>query len=340
MDLPPAHKVADLTGPGSTDRYGIGGTDLGVMAARPGGGLVAVFGDTFDGAGVGGRGWRSPVVLFGERAGRGALTWTGSAGRGKRARQIVRYRRGGRRGGHRVTTILPTDVVAVDGSLYLHVMVCEGLGTVHRTEILRSDDGGSRWVSTPATFPGGLHGGLFQMLSWELGEDGNLYAVSTGFRRDAGLLLHRVAADRLTDPIAWQSWGPGPDGWAWGGLASPVLPGAFGELCLRRVQGRWLLVAFDAGHYRIDVRALPDGPTTDLHRAPRATLLHGCAWGAQDHTRGRVAQLYGGYVVPGSSLDCLDLVVSQWNTGAGWPYRVMQFRADITGWMVGLGDTS
>jgi Domain of unknown function (DUF4185) len=61
-----ASKIKDLTGPGHTDRFGIGGTDLGVTVAAPDGRLVSVFGDTFDNAGVGGPGWRSPVVLFGD----------------------------------------------------------------------------------------------------------------------------------------------------------------------------------------------------------------------------------------------------------------------------------
>jgi hypothetical protein len=63
-----ASKIRDLTGPGRTDRFGVGGTDLGVTVAAPDGRLVSVFGDTFEKAGVGGAGWRSPVVLFGDPA--------------------------------------------------------------------------------------------------------------------------------------------------------------------------------------------------------------------------------------------------------------------------------
>lgn len=42
-----------------------------------------------------------------------------------------------------------------------------------------------------------------------------------------------------------------------------------------------------------------------------------------------VAQLYGGYVIPGSTLQDLHLSLSQWNTTAGAnniPYHAMQFR--------------
>ena len=111
-------------------------------------------------------------------------------------------------------------------------------------------------------------------------------------------------------------------------------PGAFGELNLRRVPGpdgreHLLLTVFDAGNYRIDTLLL-DRPNADLHRAPRTTVLTGCGWDDEDHATGRVAQLYGGYVVPGSTLDDLHLVVSQWNTTTNWPYRAMQFRTDVT----------
>ena len=54
------------------------------------------------------------------------------------------------------------------------------------------------------------------------------------------------------------------------------------------------------------------------------------SWDDEDHAAGRVAQLYGGYVVPGSTLADLHLVVSQWNTATNWPYRAMQFAVDVS----------
>ena len=60
------------------------------------------------------------------------------------------------------------------------------------------------------------------------------------------------------------------------------------------------------------------------------TLVHGTSWDAEDHTQGLVAQPYGGYLVPGSTLQDLHLIVSQWNTTTNWPYHAMQFHANIT----------
>jgi len=319
------HKVKDLTGPGHTDRFGIGGTDLGVMAIAPDGRLVAVFGDTFERAGVGGPGWRSPVVLFGDPStARTGIEWTGSGGAGPYAAQALPYRHDSVINGRRVGTVIPTDVITLGNAMYLHVMVCAGIGAVHWTEIHRSTDNGETWHPTGARWPGDDHGGLCQMLTWAAGDDGYVYAFSTGFQRDKGLILRRVPAGRLTEPEAWQGRGFRDGVWAWGNPPTIALTGAYGELCLRPVEGRWLLAFFDAGNYRIDVLNLAR-PTSNLYDAVRATAVHGTAWRRENHSSGYVAQLYGGYVVPGSTVDDLHLVVSQWNTKKNWPYRAMQF---------------
>jgi hypothetical protein len=63
---------------------------------------------------------------------------------------------------------------------------------------------------------------------------------------------------------------------------------------------------------------------SNLHNAHRRPLIHGAPWGQEDHAH--VAQLYGGYIIPGSTLDDMHLTISQWNTDTGWPYRVIQHR--------------
>src|SRR3954471_2872782 len=61
---PPTVKIADLTGPGSSaEKFGVGGTDLGIAVALADGRTGFVFGDTFDECRAGGPGWRSPVML-------------------------------------------------------------------------------------------------------------------------------------------------------------------------------------------------------------------------------------------------------------------------------------
>lgn len=313
-------KIADLTGPGLTTRFRMEATDLGVPVRTPDGRLLFVFGDTFEEARVGGGWWRSPVALYGRFDGhRRPVVWTGAVG-GRHARQLWPYDHDN----PAYSTVLPSDVITLGDTMYLHVMVNKGLGNVVRTEIWRSDDSGATWSATGAVFAANLHGGMFQLLTWALGGDGYVYVLSTGFQRDKPVILHRVRPGRLTDPGAYEPWGQGPDGrWAWGNPPTPVLEGRFGELCLRLLDGRWILTWFNQGDYRIE-GLVADHPTADLRTAHRRTLLWGTSWGDEDDTH--VAQLYGGYVIPGSTLDDLHLSVSQWNTEAGWPYRVMQYR--------------
>ncbi len=69
-----------------------------------------------------------------------------------------------------------------------------------------------------------------------------------------------------------------------------------------------------------------------MRDAPLQLPVIGSAWDAEDHADNRVAQLYGGYVLPDSKLNVaggVGLVVSQWNTTTGWPYRAMQFRVTL-----------
>lgn len=100
------------------------------------------------------------------------------------------------------------------------------------------------------------------------------------------------------------------------------LEGKFGELCLRRVETKWVLSWFNAGDYDLTIKVF-DGPTSNLFTAKQYKPIKGGAWGAEDDTT--VAQLYGGYIHPDSTLHDLHLIVSQWNTTANWPYRAMQF---------------
>ncbi|GGP47284.1 DUF4185 domain-containing protein [Streptomyces abikoensis] len=314
-------KVADLTGPGLTARFRMEATDLGVPVRTPDDRLLFVFGDTFEEARAGGGWWRSPVALYGRLDGPGRpVVWTGAVG-GRHARQLWPYDHDNLE----YSTVLPSDGITLGGTMYLHVMMNKGrIGNVVRTEIWRSDDSGATWSPTGAVFAPNLHDGKFQLLTWALGDDGYVYVLSTGFQRDKPVILHRVRPDRLTDPGAYEPWGQGPDSrCAWGNPPTPVLDGTFGELCLRLLDGQWILTWFNQGDYRIE-GLVADHPTADLRTAHRRTLLWGTSWGNEDDTH--VAQLYGGYVIPGSTLDDLHLSVSQWNTKAGWPYRVMQFR--------------
>jgi hypothetical protein len=111
-------------------------------------------------------------------------------------------------------------------------------------------------------------------------------------------------------------------------------------LTLRRLgPGMWVLGGFLASKYALGYRTI-DSPVANMYKAPVQTPVLGCGWDDEDHANNRVAQLYGGYLLPGSRPDVVGgsgLVVSQWNTALGWPYRAMQFRATIRDTTAGHG---
>ena len=124
--------------------------------------------------------------------------------------------------------------------------------------------------------------------------------------------------------VEWEPWGwTRETGWAWGNPPTDLALGrGYGELSLSLVEGIWVLTYFDAAGYRIAARF---ADRIDGRWSEPVTLLQGSSWQDEDHAAGRVAQLYGGYLVPGSTLASARLVVSQWNTAVGHPYKSMMF---------------
>jgi hypothetical protein len=335
----PTIKVADLTGPGtSSEKFGVGGTDLGIAVRLADGRTGFVFGDTFEGAGVGGAGWRSPVMLRSRdttlaRLERG-ITFDDAVG-GRYARQLFDYSHDEppwKHGGF--STVLPADAITIDGRLYMFAMVNRGLGNVVMTEIAYSDDCGDTWQDGgPEGRRLGSHlGGRQQLITWERDpETGWVYVIASTFNRRRNAYLFRVRDDELLDRSAWHPW---TGGW-FSGDPKPLLPAgtAVGEMCLRRVESRWVFSYFEASSGCIRVKVL-DSPTDDMAAAPTTTVLRNTPWTMppcsppDGCTAGTLSQLYGGYIVPGSTLRRLHLVVSHWNTvdGSNWPYRAMQYR--------------
>lgn len=315
-------RIKVLAGTQSPVQYGIGATDLGIPARTPDGRMLFMFGDTWADT-VGGANWRSPVALYSSTTNLAAgVTFNGSAGAGANtqgvAPQLWYYPHDAY-----FTTVIPSDVITIGSRMYLHAIVNgPHFGAVRWTELWKSDDSGATWQHTGLKFPADMAGGKFQCITWGEGNDGYVYIYGTGFQRDKGIVLYRVPSNNMTSLSAYQAWGW--DGsWGWGKPVTEVLPGSFGEMCLRPLGGKWILVWFNAAAYRIDAMVL-NTPTDNLYTAPKTTLLTGTNWGTEDASH--VAQLYGGYIIPGSTLSDLHLSVSQWNTANNSVYHSEQFR--------------
>lgn len=324
---PEITRLKTVTGPGITTRFRMEATDLGAPAVTPDGRILVIFGDTWEDAAVGGGWWRSPVGLYADpdRKLKHGLEWTSAVG-GEEAVELVEYDHSG----NPVSTILPGDILTVGETMYVWVMVNHGFGNVDHTEIWTSQDSGEHWERTAEMFPGDHLDGFSQQCTWFAHPtDGYVYLLTTGFQRDKEVILQRVPQDSILNPDAYETYGATGEGeqqqWAWGNAPTPVLGGHVGEMCLRIVEDKWVLTWFNAGLYRVDM-LLANSPEEIRTPAFAETILWGCGWGQEDHER--VAQLYGPYILPGSTLDDLHLLCSQWNTGAGWPYHVQQYRVE------------
>jgi hypothetical protein len=318
-------KIKDLTGVAtSSGRFGVGGTDLGVAVRQPNGKIAYIFGDTFEQDGVGGPGWRAPVLLRSEPGfDADGIDFNGAAG-GQYAKQILDYRH------DNGTTWLPSDALTIGGRMYLHYIVNQGLGNVQYSQIAYSDDNGENWTPSNARWEGHENDSLRQLWTWERGCDGYVYTLSTKFlSRDRGIILHRVPEAKILDRNAYEPWGWNGTQWGWGNAATVVLEGRFGEISLRRVEHKWVLAWFNAQNYEITIKVF-DSPTSNLYDAATYHPIRGGDWCLQNDTT--VAQVYGGYIHPDSTLHELHLIVSQWNTATGpchtvqnIPYRAMEF---------------
>jgi hypothetical protein len=158
--------------------------------------------------------------------------------------------------------------------------------------------------------------------------------AATGFQRDKGIILMRVRPEDIGRRSRYVSWGFVNGRWEWGAVATPITPidEKWGELTFRRMApGKWILGGFFSSRYALGYRVV-HSPIANMHTTPVQTPVTGSAWHNENHLQNQVAQLYGGYVLPGSRFDIrggTGLVVSQWNTAEGWPYRAMQFKCGL-----------
>ena len=94
-------------------------------------------------------------------------------------------------------------------------------------------------------------------------------------------------------------------------------------MCLRYIDGHWVLVMFNEDSQDVEVRISETlGRNWDNVRV--AKIARNGSWD-NEQTPLNWSQPYGGYIVPGSHLDDMDIVVSQWKTSDNSRYTATQF---------------
>lgn len=323
--------IGDLLGPGISDHVGVQAGDLGAMAGVGDDGEFAIiFGDSFRGRYLGQGEWMSPVGVVATRGDDGRIEILRPLNEGDRVEQLIDYAH------HNGRTLLPSDIINIDGTLYMQAMWNEGVGNVLWTEIYRSTDNGETWQSV-ATTPADYQGGKLNLITWEQGPDGYIYQMSSNFQRRDDVYLTRFLPADIGNRSAWRHYNPRTG--TWGTRMVPVLDDKVkaGEMSLRHIEGHWVLAMFNRETMAIEVRIAED-IARDWNSITPANVVvagHG-GWGAaQDENN--FTQLYGGYITPGSTIADMDLVVSQWNTTTNRRYMSTQFNVKGLDTFFGIG---
>jgi Domain of unknown function (DUF4185) len=298
-----------------TCAFGAGAVDLCEIAPS---GLVALGGDTFSGNGEGQGAWSASMAL---QVQPGTLNGNPIQFSGSFGGSSTLYDQpppnvpGGSQ--------LPAGTVQVFGIDYAFIARTANLQPLD-TRLVKIDPNNPGWATVP--------GSLRDAESWQNGNetqisgyqdpDGNVYIVADGFARNHGVWLYHCPAESFTDRNTWWAWGIGPDGnWAWNVDPTPLSGDNWGELSLRLIEGKKVLSGFNASTGNVEVR-VTDDVTQVLAPETPVTIVA---------TQETVPQNYGGYIVPGSTLDQAIIFVSQWNTvtGSNNPYNVQQFVVNL-----------
>jgi hypothetical protein len=326
-------RIGPAAGTGTPTRdYGIGATDLCEFIEFPSG-VLQVCGDSFAGQGVGFGGWYSPIALHVDTD-----SIDDPVG--------VRY--------DRVLGIdkpllaeptpagdsqLPGGVVQINRDNYLMVATVRNL-VPQTSRLVKADPAQGNWPTVPGSVrDGGYEGhrqsqisGYYDPIPKGDSTSGWVYIVADAFDRSQPAVLYRAKPETFTDRSTWQGWSglTGADG-GWNKPPTPLWGDKIGEMSIRQIDGKTVLSYFNASTGNMEVRVADD--PTGLGSAPVTTVVYASDWPTPAEslpppTDNHLAQPYGGYISPGSTLDELRIFISQWNNvdpRAHAPYRVIQF---------------
>jgi Domain of unknown function (DUF4185) len=296
-----------------TGAFGAGAVDLCEISPS---GLVALGGDTFSGHSCGTGTWSQSMALK-VRPGTidgNTIQFSGSfGGNGTLYAEPPPPVAGGSQ--------LPAGTVQVFGIDYAFVTRTANLQPID-TRLVKIDPNNPGWATVPGSWRDAesWQNGNETQISGYQDPDGDVYIVADGFARNHGVWLYHCPAESFTDRNTWWAWGIGEDGnWAWNVDPTPLSGDNWGELSLRLIEGMKVLSGFNASTGNVEVRVTDDVTQVLAPETPVTVVA----------TQETVPQNYGGYIVPGSTLDQAIILVSQWNTFAGDPYNVQQFVVNL-----------
>lgn len=322
-------RLAPVAGTGTPTRdYGVGATDLCEFMEFPSG-ILQVCGDSFAGQGVGFGGWYSPIALHVETESildPGGVRYDGISGIDTPL--LADPAEPG-------TSQLPAGVVQINRENYLLVTTTRDLRP-QTSRLVKADAAQGRWPTVAGSerdvaWAEGLQSqisGYYDPIPRPDSPSGWVYIVANNFDRSGPAVLYRATPQEFTDRGSWQAWSAEL---GWGNPPTPLWDARIGEMSIRQIDGRTVLSYFNASTGNMEMRVAAD--PTQLGSAPVTTVVVATDWPQRPEDLpppevNRLAQPYGGYISPGSTLDEVRVFVSQWNTtprGDNAPYRVIQF---------------
>jgi hypothetical protein len=321
-------EIAHITGEDSANRtgtrFGVYGTDLGILWDNGRGEILVAFGDSYgeawggNGAGPGTADWRCNIL---------AKSTTRDLSQGIDLDLVIK-RPDGTAGQMldrdteitKEATIIPTSGIAVGDRNYLHYMSVRqwdqpGHWRTNYGGIAVSDDYGhtwskpreARWINRRR------RDNPFQMGAFARRDD-HIYLVGTQNGRHGSASLARVAAGSVSSVDRYEYW----TGQRWTGedeyKARPVFQGPVGELSIQwhRYLGMWVAQYLDEPRKAMVLRTAEDlrGPWTEPIEVVSGLKYRG---------------LYGGYIHPWAmDRNELYFLQSQWG-----PYKVTLMKATL-----------
>lgn len=308
---------------------GIGAADLGEVVEVPGqpGKYLAIFGDSFSGNKVGeGEHYRSvavPVTFDADGRPHFGTPLTGPENSGH---ELFTMPAEAVKAG--ISDTLPAGTITLGDKTYMMVTGTTGnLKPAASWLVEVNGDPGKGWTMVPGSYRAA--GEAPTQISGYKGTDGKVYIAADSFDRSGRVTMYRADPGNVGDRSTWQPW----TGNAWGApgqQATTVSNDRYGELSFREIGGKPVLSGFDrdADGGRVEVR-VGSSPTDMFGSDARTTVV---VQNGNQSAPKFLPQPYGGYILPGSTLDDLKLFASQWNTATdangvpfGTPYNTREF---------------